>query len=221
MTVHKEKAKAKKIFDLLSGIYPAVRPALEYSSPFELLISTILSAQCTDERVNRVTLKLFKKYRTPEDYLNGSARELEKEIFSTGYYRQKAKNIRNCCSELIGKFGGEVPSDFELLLQLPGVGRKTASVVAGNAFGIPAIAVDTHVKRLSNLLGFIDSSDPVKIEFRLKELLPEDYWINASHWLASHGRIICKSRNPLCHKCVLAKICPSFNPDSNNKKGKK
>ncbi|MFA5805014.1 MAG: endonuclease III [Melioribacteraceae bacterium] len=209
-----QKKYAKKIFDLLGKEYPAVRPALEYSSPFQLLISTILSAQCTDERVNIVTMKLFKKYKKPEDYLKVSAKELEKDIFSTGFYRQKAKSIRNCCAQLIEYHNGKVPKDFDALTKLSGVGRKTASVVAGNAFGIPAIAVDTHVKRLSNLLGLVNSSDPGKIEFRLKELLPENYWINASHWLATHGRNICFARKPKCHNCVLADDCPSFNPQS-------
>ena len=206
-----DKSRAKKIFDILSKEYPGVRPALEYTSAFELLISTILSAQCTDERVNIVTIKLFKKYKKPQDYLKVSLKELEKDIFSTGFYRQKAKSIRNCCAQLIENYGGKVPKDFDELIKLSGVGRKTASVVAGNAFGIPAIAVDTHVKRLSNLLGFIISNDPEKIEFRLKELLPESYWINASHWLATHGRNICSARKPKCRDCVLADVCPSFN----------
>jgi len=214
MVDKKDRSRAKKIFDILSKEYPAVRPALEYTSAFELLISTILSAQCTDERVNIVTLKLFKKYKKPEDYLRVSAKELEKDIFSTGFYRQKAKSIRNCCAQLIENYNGKVPKDFDELTKLSGVGRKTASVVAGNAFGIPAIAVDTHVKRLSNLLGFIESNDPEKIEFRLKELLPESYWINASHWLATHGRNVCYARKPKCHDCVLADDCPSFNPQS-------
>ncbi len=206
----KEKSFTKKIFDILSNEYPAVKPALEYSSAFELLISTILSAQCTDERVNIVTKTLFKKYRKPQDYINVPQTELEKDIFSTGFYRQKAKSIQKCCKELIEKHNGKVPRDFDELVKLSGVGRKTASVVAGNAFGIPAIAVDTHVKRLSNLLGFIKSDDPEKIEFRLKELLPESYWINSSHWLATHGRNVCFARKPQCGKCVLAKMCPSF-----------
>jgi endonuclease III len=210
----KEKNRAKKIFDLLSKIYPAVKPALDYSSPFELLISTILSAQCTDERVNIVTKSLFKKYKKPLDYVNVSSSELEKDIFSTGFYRQKAKSIQNCCKQLIERHNGKVPADFEKLTQLSGVGRKTASVVAGNAFGIPAIAVDTHVKRLSNLLGFIKSNDPGKIEQRLKELLPENCWINSSHWLATHGRNICFARKPKCYECILAKVCPSSNPSS-------
>ncbi len=214
MVDKKDRSRAKKIFDILSKEYPGVRPALEYTSAFELLISTILSAQCTDERVNIVTMKLFKKYKKPEDYLKVSAKELEKDIFSTGFYRQKAKSIRNCCAQLIENHNGKVPKDFDELIKLSGVGRKTASVVAGNAFGIPAIAVDTHVKRLSNLLGFINSNDPEKIEYRLKELLPESYWINASHWLAAHGRNICYARKPKCHNCVLADDCPSFNPQS-------
>ena len=207
------KLRAVKVFELLRKEYPAVQPALEYNNAFQLLISTILSAQCTDARVNIVTKSLFKKYKKPEDYLKVSNEELEKDIFSTGYYRQKAKSIKKCCSMLIEKFHGKVPEDFESLVKLPGVGRKTASVVAGNAFGIPAIAVDTHVIRLSNLLGFVDSDNPEKIEERLKEILPETDWINSSHWLATHGREVCIARRPKCSICVLGKLCPSFNPD--------
>jgi len=207
------KLRAVKVFELLRKEYPAVQPALEYNNSFQLLISTILSAQCTDARVNIVTKSLFKKYKKPEDYLKVSNEELEKDIFSTGFYRQKAKSIKNTCSMLIEKFHGKVPEDFESLVNLPGVGRKTASVVAGNAFGIPAIAVDTHVIRLSNLLGFVDSDNPEKIEERLKEILPETDWINSSHWLATHGREVCIARRPKCSICVLGKLCPSFNPD--------
>lgn len=214
MDEKKEKARAKKIFDLLGKKYPAVHPALEYSTPFQLLISTILSAQCTDARVNIVTKTLFKKYKKPEDYLYVEHEELEKDIFSTGFYKQKAKSIRGCCEQLIEKHKGKVPADFEELTKLPGVGRKTASVVAGNAFGIPAIAVDTHVKRLSNLLGLVKSSDPEKIESRLKELLPESYWINSSHWLATHGRNVCFANRPKCLECVLADICLSFSTNA-------
>ncbi len=213
-----EKKHAKKVFDQLAKIYPAIKPALEYSSAFELLVSTILSAQCTDERVNIVTKNLFKKYKKPADYVKAPSEVLEKDIFSTGFYRQKARSLKNCCAVLIEKYKGKVPASFDELVKLPGVGRKTASVVAGNAFGIPAIAVDTHVRRLSNLLGFIKSQDPEKIESRLKELLPESYWINSSHWLATHGRIICVARKPKCLECVLGDVCPSFNP--NHKKGK-
>jgi endonuclease III len=209
-----EKEHAQKIFSLLKKEYPGVKPALEYNSAFQLLISTILSAQCTDERVNIVTKSLFKKYKVPQDYLEVPKEELEKDIFSTGFYRQKAKSIKNCCDVLIKKYDGKVPEDFEALTELPGVGRKTASVVAGNAFGIPAIAVDTHVKRLSNILGLIKSNDPEKIEMKLKELLPEKDWINSSHYLASHGRIVCIARKPHCLKCILGDLCPSFNPES-------
>ncbi len=205
----KEKIRIEKIFSILKKEYPAAKTNLEYSSPFELLISTILSAQCTDERVNIVTQTLFKKYRKPEDYLNVNIKVLEKDIFSTGYYHQKAKSIKNCCKELIDKHNGKVPADFDSLTQLPGVGRKTASVVIGNGFGITAIAVDTHVTRLSNLLGIINSKDAVKIEFRLKELLPERDWVISSHWLMSHGRKVCIARRPKCNQCVIEHLCPS------------
>lgn len=201
---------AKKIFDILSKEYPKVKPALNYSNPFELLIATILSAQCTDDRVNIVTKDLFKKFKKPQDFINLTNEELEKEIFSTGFYKQKAKSIKSCCEQLIEKHKGKVPQDFDELVKLPGVGRKTASVIAGNAFGIPAIAVDTHVKRLSNLLGFIDSQNPDKIEIRLKELLPESYWINSSHWLATHGRKVCIANRPKCDICVISDLCPSY-----------
>jgi len=207
-----EKDRTKKIFKLLKNEYPEVEIALEFYNPFQLLIATILSAQCTDERVNVVTKDLFKKYKSPKDFFNVSNEELEKDIFSTGFYHQKAKSIKACCKELIDKHNGEIPADFEALIQLPGVGRKTASVVAGNSFGIPAIAVDTHVKRLSNLLGFIKSEDPEKIEFRLKELLPEKDWVASSHLLATHGRKICVARKPKCLECVLGDLCPSFEP---------
>ena len=211
MTSKSEKVYAEKIFIRLRKKYPAVKPALNYISAFQLLIATILSAQCTDERVNIVTKDLFKKYKKPEDFIRISIKELEKAIYSTGFYHQKAKNIKQCCKTLVEKYKGKVPNNFEELNSLPGVGRKTASVVAGNAFGIPSIAVDTHVKRLSNLLGFIKSGDPVKIEIKLKELLPEKYWIDTGHWLAAHGRKICIARRPKCGLCILGDICPSFN----------
>lgn len=210
MPVKSNKDFAKKIIDILKKEYPKVKSALEYTNPFELLISTILSAQCTDERVNLVTKELFKKYKKPQDFVNLNNAVLEKDIFSTGFYKQKAKSIKACCQELINNHKSKVPADFDELVKLPGVGRKTASVIAGNAFGIPAIAVDTHVKRLSNLLGFIDSQNPDKIEIRLKELLPESYWINSSHWLATHGRKICIANKPKCDVCVIGDLCPSF-----------
>lgn len=209
------KERAKKILDLLKEQYPNVKIALEYSNPIELLIATILSAQCTDARVNVVTKDLFKKYRKPEDYLKVSNEELEKDIYSTGFYKQKAKSIKACCKEIVEKYNGDIPKDFDLLTKLPGVGRKTAAVVVGNAFGIPSIAVDTHVKRLSNLLGLVKSDDPEKIETKLKELFPIKDWIMLTHYFINHGRKICVARKPKCLQCVLADYCPSFNPDTN------
>jgi endonuclease III len=212
MASKSEKDHAGKIFSILNKEYPDVKSALNFTNPFQLLIATILSAQCTDDRVNIVTKTLFKKYKKPQDFINVMSEELEKDIFSTGFYRQKAKSIKQCCQALVDNNNGKVPADFEALNNLPGVGRKTASVVAGNGFGIPAIAVDTHVKRLSNLLGFINSNDPEKIEFKLKELLPEDEWVKASHLLAVHGRKICIARRPKCLQCKIGNYCPSFNP---------
>ncbi|MHB8579707.1 MAG: endonuclease III [Ignavibacteriaceae bacterium] len=214
MTSKSEIVHAKKIFSILKKEYPSVKPALNYKNAFELVIATILSAQCTDARVNIVSESLFKKYKTPGDFFKLTNEELEKDIHSTGFYRQKAKSIKESSKILIEKYGGQVPADFDALANLPGVGRKTASVIAGNAFGIPTIAVDTHVKRLSNLLGFINSDNPEKIEMKLKELLPVGDWINSSHYLAAHGRKVCIARRPHCLLCVLADECPSFNPES-------
>ncbi len=210
MPTKKEKEKAKIIFDILSKEYPNPRPALIYNSPFELLIATILSAQTTDDNVNKVTVNLFKKYKTPEDYVNAPLEKLQQDIFSTGFYKNKAKNLKGCCAGLIEKFNGEVPTKLEELVKLPGVGRKTASVVLGNAFGIPAIAVDTHVKRLSNLIGLSKNSNPDKIEADLKALLPEKYWTNSSHWLQAHGRRVCIARRPKCDECIIAQYCDYF-----------
>ena len=215
MSDTKESQRAGQILKRLKKAYPKVESALEYQSPFELLISTILSAQCTDQRVNIVTETLFKKYKKPEDYIKVSNLELEKDIFSTGFYRQKTKSIKNCCSVLIEKYNGKVPSNFDELTKLPGVGRKTASVVAGNAFGIPAIAVDTHVIRLSNLLGFVETTNTEVIEKRLKELFAEKDWVDSSHLLATHGRNICIARRPKCDECFLADLCPGFQSNKN------
>lgn len=211
MNEAKEKIRAVNILGRLKKAYPKVETALEHETPFQLLISTILSAQCTDQRVNIVTKTLFKKYKKPEDYLKVRNSELEKDIFSTGYYKQKAKNIKKCCSVLLEKYFGRVPEDFDSLTKLPGVGRKTASVVAGNAFGVPAIAVDTHVMRLSNLFGFIKSKNPDKIEARLKELFPKKDWVDSSHLMATHGRMVCIARRPKCNECFLTDLCPGYN----------
>lgn len=213
----KSKSEIKRASEILKRLkkeYPVAKIALEFKSPFELLISTILSAQCTDERVNIVTKSLFKKYKKPQDYLNVPNEELEKDIFSTGFYRQKAKSIKNCCITLLENYKGKVPADFDSINSLPGVGRKTASVVAGNAFGIPAIAVDTHVIRLSNLMGFVNSKNPEKIEERLKEIFPSKEWINLGHYLMNHGRKICIARKPKCLQCIVGDLCPSFNSDN-------
>lgn len=208
MTTDTESKRALKIILQLQKVYGKMQPALDFSSPFELLIATILSAQCTDARVNIVTKSLFKKYKSPKDFVDAENENLEKDIFSTGFYRQKAKSIKGCCSQLIENHSGKVPDDFDQLTKLPGVGRKTASVVAGNAFGIPAIAVDTHVIRLSNLLGLVDSKNPEKIETKLKSLLPKEYWTQTSHLLATHGRNICIARRPKCIECSIAELCP-------------
>jgi endonuclease III len=208
-----KKKRSEKILNRLKKEYPHPKSQLDHETPFQLLIATILSAQCTDARVNIVTQSLFKKYKKPLDFLNVTNKELEKDIYSTGFYRQKTKSIKGCCAELIKKFNGKVPANFEELISLPGVGRKTASVVAANAFGIPAIAVDTHVKRLSNLMGFSKSSDPDKIEEDLKKLFPEKEWINLSHWIISHGRKICIARRPKCLECFVGDLCPGFKPE--------
>ena len=211
MPANSEIKRARKILSALKKEYPVVKPALAYNSPFELLVSTILSAQCTDARVNIVTKTLFRKYKKPDDYINVSDEELQKDIYSTGFYKQKTKSIKNCCADLMRDYNGKVPNDFDNLIKLPGVGRKTASVVACNAFWIPSIPVDTHVKRLSNLLGFINTNNVDKIEERLKELFLKEDWINLSHWIISHGRKICIARRPKCNACVIGILCPSFN----------
>ena len=200
---------AKDVVKRMKEVYPEAVCALNFDSPFQLLTATILSAQCTDARVNLVTADLFKVFKSPADFVSAPLETIEKAIFSTGFYRQKAKSIKNCCEILVNQFGGEVPSDFDTLKELPGVGRKTASVVVGNAYGIPAIAVDTHVKRLSNLLGLVESSDPDKIEAQLKELLDPSDWVLFSHQLATHGRNVCFARKPECGRCILNDICPA------------
>ena len=204
-----DREKLKTIVNLLKKEYPKIKIQLDHQSPFELLIATMLSAQCTDARVNIVTKELFKKYKLPKDYLKVQQEELGKDIFSTGFYNSKSKNIQVCCKKLIEEHNGEVPKDFEQLAKLSGVGRKTASVVVGNAFGIPAIAVDTHVIRLTNLLGFVNTKDATKIETILKDLLPEEEWVNFTHYIISHGRKICIARRPKCLECILIDYCPS------------
>ena len=209
MVSKKEINRLAKIVGFLKHEYPKIKIQLDHENPFELLIATMLSAQCTDARVNIVTKKLFKKYKEPKDYLRVSQAELGNDIFSTGFYNSKSKNIQACCEKLISEHNSMVPADFNELAKLPGVGRKTASVVAGNAFGIPAIAVDTHVIRITNLLDFVDTKDATKIETKLKELLPEEEWVDFTHYIISHGRKVCIARRPKCNECILSKYCPS------------
>ncbi len=194
----------------LSRLYPDARCSLNFTNPLELLIATQLSAQCTDERVNIVTADLFKKYRSVEDYATVSQEELEQDIRSTGFYRNKAKNIRAAAQRIITNYDGEVPRTMEDLLTLPGVARKTANVVLGNAFGIvEGFVVDTHIGRLARRFGWTTHEDPVKVEQDLMRLIPQKDWLDLSHMLIYHGRAICLARKPLCEKCTLAKLCPS------------
>ncbi|MFN6964144.1 MAG: endonuclease III [Pyrinomonadaceae bacterium] len=205
------KQRTKEIIKRLKKAYPDAHCALDHSNAFELLIATILSAQCTDERVNIVTADLFRKYRGPADYLNVTQEELERDIHSTGFFRNKAKNIQAACRKIVDEHGGSVPATMDDLLALNGVARKTANVVLGNAFGIASgIVVDTHVARLSKRLGLTQNEQPEKIERDLMELVPKKDWIMFSHWLISHGRAICQARKPKCRVCPLASVCPSY-----------
>jgi len=197
----------EKILPILKKEYPDARCTLNFSTPLELLIATILAAQCTDERVNQVTEKLFKKYRRPQDYLKVELEELEEDIRPTGFFRNKARNIRECAAVLVREYGGKVPSEMEKLVELPGVGRKTANVVLGNAFGIPGIVVDTHVGRVAQRLGLTTRTDPVQIEFDLMEIIPRKEWVDFSHQLVFHGRRVCSARKPLCERCLLKEYC--------------
>lgn len=202
--------RAEKISEILSRTYPEAHCELEFRNPLELLIATILSAQCTDRQVNLVTRDLFKKHLTPEDYCRTSLEDLEKEIRRIGLFRNKAKNIRSCCQQLLEKHGGQVPRSMEELVELSGVGRKTANVVLGNAFHInEGIVVDTHVARLSNRLGLTRERSPEHIEQALVRLVPRDRWTLFSHWLIWHGRRRCNARQPECQECELATLCPS------------
>ena len=194
----------------LSALYPDAQCELQFRTPLELLVATILSAQCTDERVNVVTRTLFEKYRGPEDYLAVPQEELEADIHSTGFFRNKAKNIRGACRRILEAYGGEVPGTMEELLTLPGVARKTANVVLGNIFNrAEGIAVDTHVTRLSGLLGLSEHTDPVKIERDLMARFPRKHWTALSHLLILHGRRVCVARRPNCPGCTLNDLCPS------------
>ncbi len=209
-TTEELKARTRKIISLLKKAYPTAHCALNHSSPLELLIATILSAQCTDDRVNIVTSELFRKYRNCHDYLAVEPSELEDDIRTTGFFRNKTRSIQGACKMLVEDYGGKVPEDMESLLKLPGVARKTANVVMGNAFGIASgIVVDTHVTRLSHRLGLTTQKQPEKIEADLDKIVPKKDWIMFSHLLIWHGRKICKARNPQCDQCTIEKLCPS------------
>ncbi len=209
--IDKKKSRAKKIFETLDPVYTHEKTALEYTSPFELLIATILSAQCTDKQVNTVTRTLFKKYRGPKDFLDVPVSELEQDIRPTGFFRNKAKSITGCCRGLLDMYRGEVPGTMEELLSLPGVGRKTANCVLGAAFEIPGVVVDTHVKRLAMRLGLSENQDPDRIETDLQKLLPEDRWRRFSDILIYHGREVCAARKPRHDSCLIKELCPSKN----------
>jgi len=200
-----------EIIKRLKKEYPDAHCALNHTSAFELLIATILSAQCTDARVNIVTADLFRKYQGPADYLKVSQKELEKDIHSTGFFRNKAKNIQAACKRIIEVYGGEVPRTMDEILTLGGVARKTANVVLGNAFGMASgVVVDTHVSRLSQRLGLTEHKAPEKIERDLIELVPRKDWVMFPHWMIHHGRQVCVARRPKCDRCVLSDICPWF-----------
>jgi len=211
--VDKEQAahRVKKIYPVLKRTYPNATIALRFKNPLELLVATILSAQCTDKRVNMVTKELFKKYKSPADWIKTDVEEIQDDIRSTGFYRNKATNIKGACAKIVEDFDGKVPSTMNELLTLPGVGRKTANCVLGDAFGIPGITCDTHVIRLSRRLALSDKTDPVKLEFDLAEIVPERNWTIFSHLIITHGRTFCTARKPNCLDCPIAKNCPAAN----------
>ena len=204
-----KKKRIKKTVSLLKKYNPSAHCALSHKNPVQLMVATILSAQCTDKRVNEVTKTLFKKYPTAKKFAEAHLKELEKEIYSTGFFRSKAQKIKQACQKIQKEFKGKVPNRLEDLLTLPGVGRKTAHVILGTAFNISSgVVVDTHVRRLSNRLNFTDSKDPTKIEKDLCDLLPKTNWIYFSHALILHGRAVCKARVPRCKTCFLEELCP-------------
>jgi endonuclease-3 len=203
--------RVRKILPILEKVYPSAKTSLNFKNPLELLIATILSAQCTDVRVNMVSKDLFRKYKSAGDWAKADIKEIESDIKSTGFYRHKATSIKSACAEIIERFDSRVPDTMEELVTLPGVGRKTANVVLGNAFGMPAIACDTHVIRLSRRLGLSENSDAVKLEFDLAEIVPKKSWTLFSHLLIFHGRNVCRARKPDCENCQISKYCPSAN----------
>lgn len=207
MVEKKLTARAQEIQKLLQRHYPDSECTLDFKNPLELLVATILAAQCTDARVNIVTPALFKKYKTAKDYADADIEQLEEDIRTTGFYHNKAKSLKACGAAIVGKHKGKVPKTLDELVALPGVGRKTANVILGNAYDTPGIVVDTHVTRVSQRIGLTKNSDPVKIEFDLMELFPQKTWTKLSHQIVEHGRTICMARKPLCPTCFLLKLC--------------
>ena len=207
MAQSKKTSEIQKILTILRAHYPSVKSGLRYGNPLEMLVSTILSAQCTDIRVNEVTQTLYQELKTAKDFAEVPLERLEALIRPTGFYRNKAKSIKSCCQRIVEEHDGRVPDTMEALVELPGVGRKTANVVLGNAFGIPGIVVDTHVKRLSQRIGLTQEKDPVKIEFDLMAQIPKKQWIDFSHQLIWHGRRVCTARKPHCEDCPLQTLC--------------
>ncbi|MDI9433363.1 MAG: endonuclease III [Planctomycetota bacterium] len=208
------RQRVKEIFPILRKTYPNAKVALNFTNPLELLIATILSAQCTDVRVNIVTQDLFQKYTSVSDWVDADVKEIEEDIRTTGFFRNKAQNIKGACTRIVAEHHGRVPQTMDELTALPGVGRKTANVVLGNAFGIPGIVCDTHVIRLSRRLSLSDNADPVKLEFDLADIVPKKDWTLFSHLLVFHGRNLCKARKPNCLECPIAACCPAANrPD--------
>jgi endonuclease-3 len=202
-----DQQRVKKIIGVLSKEYPNARTALHFASPLELLVATVLSAQCTDERVNKVTDSLFKKYRTAKDYAKADLERLEEDIRPTGFYRNKAKAIKGFCTDLVKRFEGQVPSNLADMVSLQGVGRKTANLVLGEAFGIPGVVVDTHVLRLAGRIGLTDQTDPVKVEMDLMKVVPKAQWTHFSNLLILHGRAVCAARTPRHEKCGIVDLC--------------
>ena len=204
------RKKARAIYRILTKTYPEIHCELDFKNPLQLTVAVVLSAQCTDKRVNQVTPRLFKKYKSAKDYAKAPLPEIEEIIHSLGFHHTKARHLQGLGRKIVEDFGGEVPGTLEELITLPGVGRKTANVVLGHAFGIPGITVDTHFGRLSRRFEWSQSLDPVKVEFEVGELIPQKEWTNLSQRMIWHGRRICHSRKPACGACPLAKVCPSF-----------
>lgn len=203
------RKKARAIYRVLTKTYPEIRCELDFKNPLELIVAVVLSAQCTDKRVNQITPPLFKKYKSAKDYAKAPLPEIEEFIFSAGFYHAKARHLKGLGTKLVEEFDGKVPATLEELITLPGVGRKTANVVLGHAFDIPGITVDTHFGRLSRRFEWTKSLDPVKVEFEVGDLIPQPEWTNLSQRMIWHGRRICHSRKPACGACPVAKLCPS------------